>query len=93
MLVDREDPFIDKAQRLLEENSFIKKNYSRFAKLGAREREVLKLLALGKSISEIADELFISTATAETHRRNIRRKLEITSRYELFTYARAFSLM
>jgi len=93
MLVDREDPFITKAQKLLEENEFIRKNYPQFMKLGAREREVLRLLALGKSSAEIATELFISTATAETHRRNIRNKLKTTSYYDLHMYARAFDLI
>lgn len=92
MMIDREDPFITKAQRLLEEITFIRRNYSLFVKLGAREKEILGLMVLGKNSGEIADELFISRATVETHRRNIRRKLKTTSNYELLMYARAFDL-
>jgi hypothetical protein len=58
-----------KAARLLEENNFLRKNFHHFATLSNREREVLKLLALGKSSPETAEELFITTATVETHRK------------------------
>ena len=78
LLVDPKDSFISKAGRLLEENAFIKSHYTKFGHLGAREKEVLRLLALGKTAQEIAAELFIATSTAETHRKNIRKKLRLT---------------
>ncbi len=43
--------------------------------LSPREREVLQLIAEGFTSSEIADRLFLSPATVDTHRRNIARKL------------------
>jgi DNA-binding NarL/FixJ family response regulator len=49
------------------------------ALLGSREREVLQLLAEGKSSPEIAGVMHISVSTVETHRRNIMRKLDIHS--------------
>ncbi|HVK40828.1 MAG TPA: response regulator transcription factor [Candidatus Kapabacteria bacterium] len=49
------------------------------ALLGSREREVLQLLAEGKSSPEIASVMHISVSTVETHRRNIMRKLDIHS--------------
>lgn len=55
--------------------------------LGTREREVLQLLAEGKSSPEIARLLFVSVSTVETHRRNIMRKLDIHSVAELTKYA------
>jgi DNA-binding CsgD family transcriptional regulator len=82
-----------KASRLLEENNFLRKNFQRFSALSKREKEVLRLTALGKSSAEIADELFISVATAETHRRNVRNKLQANTSYELSQYARAFDLI
>jgi DNA-binding CsgD family transcriptional regulator len=82
-----------KASRLLEENNFLRKNYHRFATLSGRECEVLKLLALGKSSPETADALFITTTTVETHRKNIKQKLNTNSYYELSMYARAFDLI
>ena len=82
-----------KASRLLEENNFLRKNFHEFSKLGKREREVLKHMALGKSSAETADELFISLNTVETHRKNIKKKLTTNSFYELCQYARAFDLI
>jgi two-component system response regulator NreC len=57
--------------------------------LSDREREVLRLLALGHTNQEIAKELFISVRTAETHRAHIMRKLGIATRAELVHYALA----
>ena len=52
-----------------------------------REREVLKLIALGHTNPEIAEKLVISVRTAETHRANIMQKLELGSRAEIVQYA------
>jgi two-component system, NarL family, response regulator NreC len=55
--------------------------------LSEREREVLRLLALGHTNQEIARLLFISVRTAETHRAQIMRKLDLANRAELVRYA------
>jgi len=55
--------------------------------LSAREREIVQLLAEGKSSKEVAVSLGISVKTAETHRSNIMRKLEMHSVSELVRYA------
>jgi DNA-binding NarL/FixJ family response regulator len=55
--------------------------------LSAREREIVQLLAEGKSTKEVAVILGISVKTAETHRSNIMRKLEMHSVGELIRYA------
>jgi two-component system, NarL family, response regulator NreC len=55
--------------------------------LSDREREVLKLLALGHTNQEIAKQLYISVRTAETHRAHIMRKLQLGTRAELVRYA------
>jgi DNA-binding NarL/FixJ family response regulator len=52
-----------------------------------REREVLQLIAEGKSTKEIAHLLAVSIKTIETHRRNIMEKLDIHSVAELTKYA------
>ena len=57
------------------------------ANLGRREREVLALLADGKSSSEIAARLHIAVSTVEVHRRNIMRKLDLHNVAELTKYA------
>jgi two-component system response regulator NreC len=55
--------------------------------LSDREREVLAMLALGHTNQEIAQQLFISVRTAETHRAHIMRKLQLSTRAELVRYA------
>ena len=61
--------------------------------LSEREREVLKLLALGHTNQEIAKHLYISVRTAETHRAHIMQKLRLTTRAELVRYAIAQGLL
>jgi len=55
--------------------------------LSDREREVLRLLALGHTNQEIAKKLYISVRTAETHRSHIMTKLRLTTRAELVRHA------
>ena len=55
--------------------------------LSDREREVMRLLALGHTNQEIAKMLYISVRTAETHRAHIMQKLRLSSRAELVRYA------
>ena len=55
--------------------------------LSEREREVLRMLALGHTNQEIAQQLYISVRTAETHRAHIMRKLQLSTRAELVRYA------
>ena len=56
-------------------------------RLSAREREIVQLLAEGKSNKEVATALGISVKTAETHRTNVMRKLDLHSVTELVRYA------
>jgi DNA-binding NarL/FixJ family response regulator len=56
-------------------------------RLTPREREIVQLLAEGKSSKEVAVALGISVKTAETHRANIMRKLELHSVSEVVRYA------
>ena len=55
--------------------------------LSEREREVLRLLALGHTNQEIAKQLYISVRTAETHRAHILQKLRLQTRADLVAYA------
>ncbi len=55
--------------------------------LSEREVEVLRMIALGHTNSEIADELYLSVRTVETHRAHIQQKLRLGSRSELVRYA------
>jgi len=55
--------------------------------LTVTEKEILHLLALGKTTKEIANERFSSVHTITTHRKNIFRKLEVNTVYEATKYA------
>jgi two-component system response regulator NreC len=55
--------------------------------LTERELEVLRLIALGHTNTEIATQLFLSTRTVETHRAHIQQKIRRTTRSELVRYA------
>ena len=61
--------------------------------LSEREREVLRLLALGHTNQEIAKMLYISVRTAETHRAHIMQKLRLSTRAELVRHALASGLL
>jgi DNA-binding NarL/FixJ family response regulator len=55
--------------------------------LTARERQILKLIAEGRSNRQIAKLLFISVRTAEHHRANIKKKLNVRTTADLIKYA------
>ena len=61
--------------------------------LSARELEVLRLIALGHTNSEIAGQLFLSVRTVESHRAHIQQKTQRSSRAELVAYAREHDLL
>jgi two-component system response regulator NreC len=55
--------------------------------LTEREREVLKLIALGHTNGEVASQLYLSVRTVESHRAHIQQKLRLQTRAELVRYA------
>ncbi len=72
------ETYILKAESTLEDS---------YDSLTTREREVLKLAAEGSTNNEIAERLFISPRTAETHRANLMKKLALSNHTELIRYA------
>jgi DNA-binding CsgD family transcriptional regulator len=60
--------------------------------LSRREREVVRLLAVGRTNREIAQDLFLSSRTVDMHVRNILRKLDCRSRVEAAGRARELGL-
>ncbi len=66
---------------------------SRPDNLSPRETEVLKLIALGHTNTEIAASLFLSVRTVESHRAHIQQKIGLTTRAELVGYARERGLL
>lgn len=91
--IERESHITAKVQRLLHENDFLRRQAPTYASLTARERDVLRHLALGHSSAEVAAALCISPQTADTHRRNLKQKLAASSTFDLGEYARAFDLI
>jgi two-component system response regulator NreC len=61
--------------------------------LSEREVEVLRMIALGHTNAEIAQQLYLSVRTVETHRAHIQQKLRLGSRAELVRYALDHSLI
>ncbi len=70
-------------QALAESNQ----GYARANVLTAREQEVMKLLAEGRTVREVASELSLSVKTIEAHKLNLMRKLDIHNRASLVEYA------
>jgi DNA-binding NarL/FixJ family response regulator len=70
-------------QALAESNQ----GYTRANVLTAREQEVMKLLAEGRTVREVASELSLSVKTIEAHKLNLMRKLDIHNRASLVEYA------
>ena len=85
--------FASKLKGLVEDRKFHETHVSKYKSLGRREREVLRLVALGYTSKEIAVTMGISETTAKTHRRNIKSKLDADSSYDINKYANVFGLM
>ena len=72
-------------------NSYIDKNVtigkSEKVVLSRREKEILQLIAQGKTSKEIAEDLFIAKGTVDVHRKNMIRKLDLSNGNELVKYA------
>lgn len=73
------EEYILKAGETIEQDSF--------ERLTAREREVLQLISEGESNREIAERLFLSVKTVETHKANVMEKLELRTNADLIKYA------
>lgn len=79
--------FCSKVLNFILEKSFSKEEECEPTILSPRECEVVRLVASGKIAKEIAAELNLSTHTVYTHRKNIMKKLQLTSTSDLVKYA------
>jgi len=61
--------------------------------LSEREREVLSLVAAGRSNREIAQELYVAQSTVKTHMKNIHRKLDTHNRTQALARASELNLI
>jgi DNA-binding CsgD family transcriptional regulator len=91
--IDAHSHITTKVERLMQENLFLQRNQQIFSSLTRREKQILRLIALGQSTPEIANALNISGTTAATHRRNLRNKLNAQSNYDITRFAQAFDLI
>ena len=90
-----EDSFFDAKKQLTAENYF-KQNDKKVVntfKLSKQERQVVKLILEGKTSQAIADTLFITKNTVDTHRSNINRKLEISNVASLLQFASLYNIV
>lgn len=82
------DPSIaDKVIKGFLEKSEVTDEEDRYEKLSDREKQVLKLIAEGHTLQQVADMLYLSIKTVMTHRTNLMEKLGIHNRTELVKYA------
>lgn len=81
-----------KVDRIWDEMKFKESKKGLYQQLSKRELEILKRIISGETNKMIAVDLYISEETIKTHRRNIKRKLQITNDSELFQVAYAFDL-
>jgi DNA-binding NarL/FixJ family response regulator len=92
-MIDPTHHITSKVNRVMDEINFLRNNNPLFLTLTRREKEVLKHMAMGSNSGEIAEKLFISPATADTHRRNIRSKLNLKNNYDAVKFAQAYNLL
>ncbi len=82
-----------KLSRIIEEDEMVIRYFELFQTLTSREKEIISLVVYGHNNPKIADMLCISRYTVETHRKNINRKLDLHSYYQLVRFAQAFDLV
>ena len=85
-----EEYFAEEIQKIIIKSMMQKSNSQNVSKLellSKREVELLKLIVEGKTNKEIADELFISVRTVESHKNHIMVKLELKNQVELIKFA------
>lgn len=80
-------------EKVVQMDEFKFRHLKQFQQLTQREKQILTLLAEGLNNPKIADQLFISRQTVETHRKHINRKLNIKHFRDVMSYALAFDLI
>ena len=78
---------VERDQRFRKQNAEMRELQNRFESLTPREQEVLGAISRGLGTREIAEALSMSAKTVDSHRRNIREKLGLTSATDLVRYA------
>ena len=88
LIVRGENYFSDEVKKIYTDSSFSRNKQKNYVpELSRREKEVLKLITEEYTAKEIAEELFISQHTVESHRKNIFSKLNVKNVAGLVKYA------
>jgi DNA-binding CsgD family transcriptional regulator len=85
--------FLTSMKQIESDNKFAQNHLDRYNTLTFREIEILKLIALGKTSKQIGQSLFIEESSVKSHRKNIKQKLNITSPFDIYQFARCFKLI
>lgn len=88
--IDPSSHLTQKVSHLLHDSLFFRDNYPLYHTLTRREKQVLALIAQAKTNKQIAEELFLSVNTVESHKKNLKAKLHTRDMAELMQFARAF---
>jgi len=71
-----------KAMQMLQQRSVLEPEHKAVSALTKRELQILEMISSGHSYKQIADELFISSATAKTHINHIYKKLQVSNKIQ-----------
>lgn len=82
----------NKISRALDEGDWIRRNFAKYCRLSKREKQLLVMFALGKTNADIAGQLGLTILTVNTHRRNIKVKLEVKTFTEMYRFAVGFGI-
>lgn len=82
-----------KVNRLLLEKKNFREKWQLFFALTKREKQILQLMAKNETSQSIAEKLFISETTVQTHRKNIKRKINAKTDYDVISFAQTFDLI
>ena len=85
--------FLSSMKQIEHDNQFAQDHIDKYNTLTFREIEVLKLIVKGSTNKEIGQILFIEESSVKTHRKNIKQKLNITSLFDIYQFARCFQLI
>jgi DNA-binding CsgD family transcriptional regulator len=88
--IDRLGHLTPKIEKILDDHYQMRQTLPKYLLLTKREREILKLITLGVSSMQIAEQLFISLHTVNTHRKNIKEKLDAKSLSEIVRIGSVF---
>jgi len=82
-----------KVNRLLLEKKNVRDKWQVFSTLTNREKQILQFMARNATSQEIAEKLFISENTVQTHRRNVKRKIGAKTDFDVISFAQSFDLI